>query len=532
MKRKSYGIIALMLLLAMAAGCSKTTGPAAGPQVDPIDDNYRVFYQIFVGSFSDSDGDGTGDLKGIINRMDYLNDGNVNSGESLGIQGIWLTPVFKSPSYHKYDVTDYYTIDPAFGSEEDLKELIKICHERNVKVIIDLVLNHTSSDSSWFSKFKDAHKNGYTESEFYDFYTWARKDELPGGRTFRLIPGCTDQYYECNFSSDMPELNFDNEKVRKAVLNVAEYWLDRGVDGFRFDAVKYVYFGETQKSVSFWEEFMDSLRAYKGDIYCVGECWSGESETLEYVSAMNCFNFQIAQAEGYTAVNTKRTGNVNTFTKYVEQYQKRVLAQNQDYGMPVSFLSNHDMDRAAGYMMVSTHWAHMAANLYLLSPGSPFIYYGEEIGMKGSRGGANTDANRRLAMLWGDEDKVKDPKGTTFAVSKQVNGTVADQEADENSLLNYYSKVIALRVKYPEIGGGSYKAIVSDNRTFSGFKITRDDSVIWLFHNTEEDELTIDLSLLDDTEGITKLLDHVGQGSAELKGTELTIGPQTSVILK
>ncbi|MCR5824520.1 MAG: hypothetical protein K6G60_08845 [Lachnospiraceae bacterium] len=524
-----------MFLLLSGLGCGGTTEsvPVAAEKVpDPIDDNYRVFYQIFVGSFSDSDGDGIGDLKGIINRMDYLNDGDINSGKSLGVQGIWLSPVFKSPSYHKYDVTDYYTIDPAFGSEDDLKELIDLCHERNVKVIADLVLNHTSSDNSWFSKFKDAHKNGYTDSEFYDFYTWAYKDSIPGGRTFRQIPGCSDQYYECNFSSDMPELNFDNETVRKVVRNVAEYWLDRGVDGFRFDAVKYIYFGDTAKSVSFWKQYMDDLNSYKKDVYCVGECWSGESETLEYISAVNCFNFQIAQAEGYAAVNTKRLGNVNSFTKYVEQYQKKVIAQNSEYGMPVSFISNHDMDRTAGYMLASTHWAHMVANLYILSPGSPFIYYGEEIGMKGARGGATTDANRRLAMLWGDEDTVKDPKGSTFASSKQTNGTVAEQEANENSLLNYYKKVIALRVKYPEIGGGNYKAIASDKKTFSGFKITRGESTIWLFHNTEEDEFTIDLSKLSDTNGITKLLDHVGQGDASLEGTTLVIGPQTSVILK
>ncbi len=532
--KKIISILVLSGLIAGSGGCG------AKSQVDPIDNDNRVFYEIFVGSFSDSDGNGTGDIRGIINRLDYLNDGNINSGESLGVQGLWLTPVFSSPSYHKYDVTDYYTIDKKFGTEDDLKELCELCEERNVKVIIDLVLNHTSSDNSWFSKFKDAHKNGYTDSEYYDFYTWAKKEDLPGGRVFRQIPGCTDEYYECNFSGDMPELNYDNEAVRQAVLDIAKYWLDAGVDGFRFDAVKYVYYGETKKSAEFWKWYVDELRKYKEDVYCVGECWSGDSETLEYISGVNCFNFQMSGPEGFTALAAKGLGSIESFTKYVEQYQNKVLDKNPEFGMPVSFLSNHDMDRAAGYMMVSNRWANMAANLYILSPGSPFIYYGEEIGMKGTRGAANTDANRRLAMLWGDDDKVKDPNGTTFDSSKQTNGTVKDQLEKEDSLLNYYKKLISLRVKYPEIGSGRYSAVVTSEKTVGGFKIEGAERTIWLFHNTGDSEKSVNLSealKADASKVPTEILDFVGQSTnlkVEGKNGEwyLTVGPQTSVILK
>ena len=151
-------------------------------KVDPIDDNYRTFYQIFVGSFSDSDGDGIGDLRGIINRFDYLNDGNVNRGKDLGIQGIWLSPIFESPTYHKYDAIDYYKIDEKFGTMDDLKELIALCHERNVKLILDLVINHTSTKNEWFVKFKEARLSGDTESKYYDYYSCARDSEM--------LPGC------------------------------------------------------------------------------------------------------------------------------------------------------------------------------------------------------------------------------------------------------------------------------------------------------------------------------------------------------
>ena len=167
----------------------------------------KTAYQIYPKSFCDSNGDGIGDLRGIINRLDYLNDGDINSGKSLGVQGIWLSPIFKSPSYHKYDATDYYTIDPKFGTEEDLKELLELCHQRNVKVILDLAINHTAKDNAWFTWFSVAHANGDTESEYYDFYSWAPRDGRKSGITYLPIPGCgADQWYECNFSSDMPEL--------------------------------------------------------------------------------------------------------------------------------------------------------------------------------------------------------------------------------------------------------------------------------------------------------------------------------------
>ena len=225
------------------------------PMADPIDDNYRTFYQIFVGSFSDSNGDGIGDLRGIINRFDYLNDGNINSGKSLGVQGIWLSPIFTSPSYHKYDVKDYYTVDWRFGTEEDLKELVDLCHQRNVKLILDLAINHTAKSHDWFVKFEQARKAGNTTNPYYDYYSCATTAEKVNGVVYQKIAGI-DCWYECNFSGDMPELNFDNPNVRQATLDIAKYYLNLGVDGFRFDAIKYIYMGNTERSVDFWEWYM------------------------------------------------------------------------------------------------------------------------------------------------------------------------------------------------------------------------------------------------------------------------------------
>ena len=524
-------LISLLLAGLLLAGCGAQpaeTEPTEATEhpvmVDPIDDNYRTYYQIFVGSFSDSNNDGIGDLRGVINRLDYLNDGNILSGESLGIQGIWLSPIFSSPSYHKYDATDYYSIDWRFGTEEDLKELIAQCKERNIQLILDLVINHTSSKHPWFLAFKEARANGNTEDPYYDYYACVTEAEKQSGVSYQKIAG-VDCWFECNFSGEMPELNYDNPEVRQAMVDLAKYYLDLGVDGFRFDAVKYIYFGDTARSVEFWQWYMEQLKAIKPDIYCVGECWSGENEILEYYSAMNCFNFAMSQAEG-VAASAAKGSNMTKFTNYVESFQKKILEKNPE-AMAMSFLTNHDMDRIAGAFILENNMK-MAANLYLLSPGSPMIYYGEEIGLRGSRGGENTDANRRLAMRWGDDDLIRDPVGSTYPEKNQITTTVADQKADQNSLYNYYCKLIAIRHKYPAIARGIYTAIKSNEKNLGGFSIAYQEEVLGLLHNNGTEALSIDLAEL----GFTQICDFIGVADATLEGTVLTLGPQTSVIVK
>ena len=526
-------LLACVMLLCTCTACApKPTPPAdPDPEVDPISDNYRTFYQIFVGSFADGNRDGFGDLRGIIENFDYLNDGDIHSGNDLGVQGIWLSPIFSSPSYHKYDAKDYYKIDWRFGTESDLVELAKLCEERNVKLIMDLAINHTSSSHNWFQEFINARMTGDTENPYYSYYTCVTAAEKRSGVTYQKIAG-VDAYFECNFSGDMPELNFDNPTVREEMLNVAKYYIDLGVDGFRFDAVKYIYYGDTARSVAFWEWYMDELRAYLPDIYCVGECWSAESEIVQYYSAMNCFDFAMSQAEGKVAIAAKGTSGIATFLNYVVSFQGRIQDKNPD-SMAMSFLSNHDMDRIAG-AFVTENMMRMAANLYLLSPGSPVIYYGEELGMRGSRGGASTDANRRLGMLWGNDYQPMDPVGTTYDTSKQIQSTVDSQLEDPNSLLNYYAKLIAIRHKYEGIARGEYTAVISSNKNVGGFLIEYEGERILLIHNTAAQSVTIDLAKCAALSGVSigEILDAIGVSSdVTLSGTQLTIGGQTTVII-
>ncbi|QUA52783.1 alpha-amylase family glycosyl hydrolase [Aristaeella lactis] len=518
--------VILMLVLTLLTGAS-----AAEEKSLDMENNNRIFYEIFVGSFSDSNGDGIGDIRGVINRLDYLNDGDPESGNSLGIEGIWLTPVFASPSYHKYDVTNYYQIDPAFGAIEDLKELITLCHERNVKLILDLPLNHTGENNEWFINFKKAHQAGDPEDPFYDFYTWIPSDETtPAGRRFRKMSN-PDLKVEANFSDQMPELNFDNEQVRQAVLDVAAYWLDIGVDGFRFDAAKYPYFGEHDKNAEFWTWYMGELKKIRPEIYAVAEVWDGDAITDRYLKAFNCFRFATATVDGLIA-ETALGGNVNKFVQSTQAYLDNIHSINPE-AMNIPFVANHDTDRAAGFLTVASGCMQMAANLYILMPGSPFIYYGEEIGLRGSRGGSNTDANRRLAMPWGDGDTVQDPVGSNYDKSKF--STVEDRIKTGTSILWHYRKLIAIRKAFPEIARGDYTALEFKDTKLGGFLCTLDGSTVGVFHNTTEKTLKVDLAKATDypfAEIAAFLSVDPFEGYAELDGTVLTLGAQTSAVIK
>ncbi|MDO5326817.1 MAG: alpha-amylase family glycosyl hydrolase [Clostridia bacterium] len=493
------------------------------------DDNNRVFYEIFVGSFSDSDGDGIGDLRGIINRIDYLNDGDPQSGASLGIEGLWLTPIFSSSTYHKYDVNDFYAVDPSFGTMDDLKELIALCHERNVKLILDFPINHTGTQNRWFKNFINAHLMNNPDNDYYDFYVWrAKGDAMPAGRHFSQYQN-TGIYFESNFADTMPELNFDNALVKEALLNAAKFYLELGIDGFRFDAAKYIYYGDNASSAAFWAWYIGELKQMKPELYTVAEVWDGDSIIDQYIPFTNCFNFTTSQTSGLIA-ETAKAGDVNRFTAYVEQYQNKIRALRDD-AQNTFFIANHDTDRAAGYLTVASGQMKMAANLYLLSPGSPFIYYGEEIGLRGARGGANTDANRRLAMLWGDGDAVKNPVGSTYDASKQTPYSVSDLFHMSDGLYNYYKRLIMIRKANPEIARGEYTALTVPDSKAGGFLVTWEGGTVAVFHNTTQRTVKFNLSQVTD-QVFTVLSASIGIENASFDGTILTLGGQTSAVLR
>ncbi len=530
--KKSVVSILLVIIFALAlclSGCAEYTLTIDDNlMANIIDDNYRTFYEIFVGGFSDSNGDGIGDLQGLINRLDYLNDGDPNSGKSLGITGIWLMPINFSMSYHKYDVIDYKTIDPNYGTTDDMKQLISECHKRGVNVIIDLVLNHTSKQHRWFKAAQTARQTGDITSPYYDYYSVKIGSSGDGWYDFATDPQGNHWIYEGNFSSDMPELNYDNPAVKAEIEEVVRYWLvDMNIDGFRLDAVKYFYYGDDARNIELLAWLNDTCKKYKSDAYLVGENWSDQVSVVNYYQSVNCFDFSFAELSG-SIVSAVNYGVGSMFSGDVESYYNATKAKNSDAIMS-PFLSNHDMDRSAGYLSAAEKekTLQLAASLYLLMPGNPFIYYGEEIGMKGSRGSANTDANRRLAMLWGDGDSVQNPVGSTYPESNQNNGTVKEQLSSANSIYNHYKKLIAIRNANPEIARGKVTAVTMFGDSVAALKFEYNGSIVYVIHNLYSSEIELNVSSL----GISSLRAWVTTESA-LAGSKLTLGGRGSVVLK
>ena len=240
--KKRY--ICLLLVLLMLTGCQsggkEEIREVKLPQVLSMEDNYRTYYEVFVYSFYDGNGDGIGDLKGLTQKLDYINDGDPATTEDLGCDGIWLMPVMPSPSYHKYDVTDYYAIDPEYGTMEDFENFMAECEKRGIKVILDLVINHSSSEHPWFKEaaaYLAQLGDGEPSLEacpYVDYYHFS-KEQKAG---YSQVPGSDVWYYESQFSYTMPDLNLYNESLREEIGKVVDFWLAKGVGGFRLDAVK------------------------------------------------------------------------------------------------------------------------------------------------------------------------------------------------------------------------------------------------------------------------------------------------------
>ena len=285
-------------------------------ELNIIDDNYRNYYQIFVGSFCDSNGDGIGDLNGITSKLDYIQD--------MGFNGIWLTPIMPSRSYHKYSVEDYYSIDPQFGTMEDFENLSAECEKRGISLLIDLVMNHSSRYHSWFESASQslrqepcgapAEEDCLSETlcpvhnKYVGYYYF--EDEKPAGSAAWYQTGT--KWYQAVFSENMPELQLDNPDVREEFEQIAKFWLDKGIGGFRLDAVKEYFTGNPDKNVEVLNWFCDYCHSINPDCYIVGEVWeSFTTYTKYYASSIDSvFGFTMAESDGTIAktVNLVRAG--------------------------------------------------------------------------------------------------------------------------------------------------------------------------------------------------------------------------------
>ena len=527
-------LCAALLCAVLLSGCGETTG--AGDSGDnsieahASTDKYRNFYQIFVYSFSDSNSDGIGDLQGITTHLDYLNDGDPNGGNDLGIDALWLTPIMPSESYHKYSVEDYYNIDPDFGTLEDFDKLVEECHKRGVNIIIDLVLNHISYKNPLFLNACAEVEQGKLDgdAEYFEFH----EDGYYGPDVNTILVG--DYYCEANFSETMPEWNLSSDKTRAEFEKNAKFWLDRGVDGFRLDACKYLSNKHTD-GVEFLKWFTDTCRSIKSDVYLVGEEWDADSfiEELYHSGIDSLFAFRFAMSTG-DIVDCMNSQKGASFVKKLVGYEDKMRAANPDF-INAMFLSNHDQVRIANALQgKGPDYERFAANVYMLAPGNSFTYYGEEIGMTAAE--TTSDAYYRLPMVF-DSDKLQaiHIPNANIGYEAPEGGGVKQQLEDKDSLLNYYRELIKVKLQNPEIARGHIteqkdfgeKEIGAYIVDYNGSKLL----VVHNFSNEETKELTIGDDVLPNATLRASLIGPE-KAKAELKDGKLTLPAHSSVILK
>ena len=496
-----------------------------------IDDDYRTCYEIFVRSFYDSDGDGIGDLNGVDRKLDYIGD--------MGFNMIWLMPVMPSTTYHKYDVTDYMSVDSEYGTVSDFQKLVDDCHTRDIKVIIDLVLNHTSSEHPWF-KAAEAYLLDLApyddpdpaECRYVDYYNFSREQ-----KSGYCPLGDSGWYYEAQFWSGMPDLNLSSDNVRDELSGIIGYWLSTGVDGFRLDAVTYYYTGSTDSNIEFLNWVSDTAKSYDPDVYIVGEAWTDISSYSQlYASGIDSFfDFDFAGQGGIIAktVSGTTSGGASSYGEAVINAETLLGSVRENY-IDAPFFTNHDVGRAAGFFAGDGADAKikMAHAMNLFMGGTCFLYYGEELGMKGS----GKDENKRLPMFWSED---ADAEGMTLspAGSDKVEmkyPSFEEQAGDPYSIFNFIKQAIKLRNIHPEIARGSSTLMeeLSDER-ICVLRKDYDGSALYIIFNISENAEDVDISLLGNDLALAGML-QTSEDAPSVKTTEkgdIAVMPPYSVLL-
>ncbi|MCI0555852.1 MAG: alpha-amylase [Anaerolineae bacterium] len=437
--------------------------------------NDTVFYEIFVRSFYDSDGDGIGDFNGLTSKLDYLNDGDPNTTTDLGVTGLWLMPIHPSPSYHGYDVTDYYDVNPEYGTMDDFKLLLDEAHKRGIRVTIDWVLNHTSIQHSWFEQAQDA------ASPYHEWYRWTADSQPGSGWRY----GGAGQYYYALFWEGMPDLNYANPDVVAEMKNVVKFWLqDVGVDGFRLDAAKHIFedgsvVENTPETHAWYKDLRKFYKSINPQAMTVGEVWSNSDAVSQYLEGDEldlAFDFDLAKNIVFSA----GIGDAEYFSD-VLRHDITVFPPGQF----ATFTTNHDQDRAMSVLNDDVDAAKNAAFLLLTSPGVPYLYYGEEIGMLGEK----PDEDIRKPLQWSGEANAGFTTGTPWRApnSDYITKNIDSQTTDPNSLLSVYRALIQLRNSHAALRVGHYHFIETDNKAaYASLRISSEEAVLVLINLSSE----------------------------------------------
>ena len=508
-----------------------------------------VVYQIYPKSFQDSNGDGFGDLQGIIKRLDYL--------EMLGINAIWLSPVFKSPQADNgYDISDYKDIDPTFGSLDDMEELINEAKKHNIRIMMDLVLNHSSNEHRWFKEAKKSKDNPY-----HDYYIWRDGDEgVPpsdmkacfGGSAWEYVPEI-GQYYFHQFLPEQPDLNWENPKVRRAIYDMILWWMDKGVGGFRLDVIDQIA-KEPDKRITIngprLQEYFKELSRetfQKGDLITVGEAWGADTERAKLYSNPDGSEFSMVFQFEHIGLDQKEGGEKWDLAPLPFKKLKKIMAhwQNELYncGWNSLFWDNHDLPRIVSrwgndreYRVES---AKMLAILLHGMQGTPYIYQGEELGMTNvqydiedykdceiinmyherlEKGYSKDEImksiyakgrdNARTPMQWDDSANAGFTTGTPWIkVNDNYDKINAKSQVDDpDSIFSCYKKLVQLRKDYPVFVDGKFTLLLEDDENIFAYSRKNEEKTMIVVCNFFDKE--IPMPLANECEGMEVLISN------------------------
>lgn len=475
--------IGLSLALALGIGAAQAMSSGArGPYVHVKDAastgttaDSGVYYEIFVRAFADSNGDGTGDFNGITARLDYL--------QSLGVSGIWLMPINPSPSYHGYDVTDYYGVNPQYGSMADFERLLSEAHKRHIKIIIDLVINHSSDQHPWFVAAQDPH------SKYHDWYSWSKPGTdlhaISATGTPAWHQGAHGQHYLGVFTGAMPDLDYDTPAVRQEMIRLGQFWLKKGVDGFRLDAAQHIYYdfqsqrndpAVLRKNLAWWTQFRHGIDAVNPQAYVVGEVTrDGPEELAGYLRPLSAvFDFPLAKQLIDSAKNERDDG-LGALLQRTETAYRKVSSKP---GTDAPFLSNHDQERVISQLDDNAQHMRMAAAMLLTLPGHPFVYYGEELGVQGRK----PDEDLREPMRWyRDPQHVDETHWKPLSPGDGPTVSVEAEQQDRGSLLNFYRELIGWRQQISALRDGALHSV----------DLTQDGVVAWQLDDANSHALVV-----------------------------------------
>lgn len=500
-------------------------------------ENGSLSYEIFVRSFYDHNGDGTGDLLGVKDKIPYL--------KSLGVKTLWLLPIHSSPSYHGYDVIDYYSVNSDYGTINDFDELVRAANEANIDIMLDMVFNHTARANQWMQQsYNDKKNNNTSTTSKQDWYCWTTE-------TGQYTYDYSGLRYYAYFDSGMPDLNLSSTSLREELDKVCKFWIqDHGVKGFRLDAILHYCEQDVEKNNEFLAWLSETTKKYNSNFYMVGEAWTGDPiVNNHYASGIeSCFRFGTSVMGDENLLNlSKGYGNIKSIGNIIEQNETSIKQKNSK-GYSSYFISNHDMDRPVfqdiDYEGQGLLQAKALASLVYLLPGTPFIYYGEEIQLVGKRNTSpddRSDVKRRLPMIWSKSDKTgecKFPESNRKDLDNtdQVELGVNDQLEDPNSLVNHYRYVANIRNKYPMLKMGTFKTLYKKLSFTEGYMYDRvmayqitlgNDSII-IVHNFSMYNCEFEVL------GSGEILDSINTTNKvpTIKDGKVRLGSYSSVILK